>query len=224
MFTKTELLLGKENLTKIINSNICVVGIGGVGGFVVEILSRTGIGNLTLIDFDIIEPSNINRQIMSLNSTIGQNKAEVMGKRVKDINPNCNVKVFNKKLSANNVDKLLSNQNFDYVIDCIDIVTDKVDLIKYCKNKKIKIISALGTGNRSCLPHYIVEDIYRTKNDGLAKILRKKLRELNIDNLPVAFCVEIPDKKFQNPASLIWHPMVCASVLSAFVVNELIKK
>lgn len=222
MLTRTKELVGENGIEKIKNANICVVGIGGVGGMVCEILARTGISNLTLIDFDKVEKSNINRQIIALNSTIGENKAILMAKRIADINIGCKVKTITERLTAENAQNFIPPKT-NFVVDCIDNITDKISLICYCKKNNIPIISALGTGNRLGIPQYEIIDIFKTSNDGIAKVLRKKLREYNIENLDVAVSQASADIKQQNPASVMWHPAVCGSVLSAFVINKILE-
>lgn len=219
---RTKQLVGEKGMEKIKHTNICVVGVGGVGGIVCETLTRTGVGFLSLIDFDIVEKSNLNRQIIALQSSIGKNKAELMANRIADINANCKVEIIKERLTATNIEKLLP-KNIDYVIDCIDNITDKISLICYCKKHKIPIVSALGTGNRISVPKYEITDIYKTSNDGMAKILRKKLRENEIENLDVAVCENTTDIKQQQPASVMWHPTVCGAVMSAYVVNKILE-
>lgn len=222
MFTeKTKMLIGEKAMKILENSKVCVVGVGGVGGFVVEMLARSGVGNLCLIDFDKVEKSNINRQIVALNSTLEMFKVDVMKRKILDINPACIVKTFQNKLTAENI-KNFDLQQFDYVVDAIDSITDKINLIAFCKQNNIKIVSAMGTGNRIGLPNYHLTDIYKTKNDGLAKILRKKLKEMQIKSLDVVVCADNVDEKLQEPASVVWHPANSACILSAFVVNNLI--
>lgn len=218
---KTKILIGEAEMQTLNNSKVCVVGVGGVGGFVAEMLARTGIGNLTLIDFDIIEPSNINRQIVALNSTIGKFKVDVMKSRILDINPNCNIQTFKSKITANNI-KTFDLKQYDFVVDAIDNVTDKINLICYCKENNIQIVSSMGTGNRKGQSSYHIDDIFKTSNDGLAKILRKKLKEKAITSLDVAICTEKVDAKLREPASIIWHPANSACILTSFVVNNLI--
>jgi len=187
---RTEILIGKENLNKLKNSNVAIFGVGGVGGYVTEMLVRAGIENITIIDFDNVDKSNLNRQIIALNSTIGQPKVEVMKNRILDINPNCNVNAINCRYTKENSETLL-NQNYDYVIDAIDSVNDKINLIVECKKKELPIISAMGAGNRIGIPNFKITDISKTYNDGLAKVVRKKLKTENISKLDVAFCEEI---------------------------------
>jgi len=218
---KTKILIGGAEMQALNNSKVCVVGVGGVGGFVAEMLARTGIGNISLIDFDIIEPSNINRQIVALNSTIGKFKVDVMKNRILDINPNCKVQTFKSKITANNI-KTFDLMQFDFIVDAIDNITDKISLICYCKENNIKIVSSMGTGNRKGQSNYHIDDIFKTSNDGLAKILRKKLKEKDITSLDVAICTEKVDAKLREPASIIWHPANSACILSSFVVNNLI--
>ncbi|MBV1821807.1 tRNA threonylcarbamoyladenosine dehydratase, partial [Bacteroidales bacterium MSK.15.36] len=146
-FSRTELLIGKDNLLKLKNSTVAVFGIGGVGSFATEALARAGIGNLILIDNDVVSISNLNRQIMATLDTIGKSKVEIMRNRIKSINPNCNITMHEVFAKEDNLGDIL-NTNIDYVIDAIDTVSSKLSLISMCKGKNIPIISSMGTGNK----------------------------------------------------------------------------
>ena len=220
---RTKLLFG-EKMEIITNANVMVVGIGGVGGYVAECLARTGIEKLTLVDFDIVSETNINRQIIALNSTLGQSKVEVMKNRILDINPNCNVTAINKKLEAESLPEIIT-EKYDFVIDAIDIVTDKVNLIKYCYENNINIVSAMGAGNRFSMPEFIVCDIFETKNDGLARVLRKKMRENQINNHTVVCAKEKAIINNSNEiGSVMYQPAMCGLTISAYVINKLIEE
>lgn len=223
MDTRTKLLIGQENLDKIKNTKICVAGIGGVGGFVVENLIRTGVQNLCIIDFDIIEKSNLNRQIIATNLNLGRYKVEVMKERILSINPNVNLEVLAQKISQDNLDDF-NFQKFDYVIDCIDNSNAKIALIVYCKENNINIISALGTGNRFGIPEYEVKDLFETRDDNLARKLRKRLRKKHIGEMPCVCSKILPDFTNKEIASVMWQPCVCGCVLSSWVLNEIVKK
>lgn len=219
---RTEILIGKESLEKLKNSSVAVFGIGGVGGYVTEMLVRAGIENITIVDFDVVDKTNINRQIIALNSTIGQPKVEVMKNRINDINPNCKVVAINERYTRDNSSKILNN-NYDYVIDAIDSVNDKINLIIECKKKGFNLISAMGAGNRLSIPNFKVTDISKTFNDGLSKVVRKRLREENINKLDVAFCEDLPSVKGEVTGSISYFPSMCGCVISAYVINNLIK-
>lgn len=222
---RTKILIGQDGIEKLEKSNVAVVGIGGVGGHVCEMLVRAGIGNLTIIDFDKIDETNINRQVVANTETVGLLKTDVMKEILIKINPNCNVKTICEQLSKDNVDKVLTAEKYDFVVDAIDNVTNKIDLICFCKENGIKIVSAMGVGNRIGIPNFKVTDIYKTANDGLAKVLRKKLRERGISSLDVVISEEVAekiDKKTMSVGSISYYPTMCGCVLSAYVIQNLI--
>ena len=146
-FARFSMLVGDDGIEILKNSNVIVFGIGGVGSYIVESFARSGVGNITMVDFDEISESNINRQLHSLHSTIGQSKIEVMKDRVLDINPECNVKLI-KEMVIDNVSEVLNAEKYDFVIDAIDVISSKINLIEYCLENKIPIISSMGFGNK----------------------------------------------------------------------------
>ena len=223
MFRRTELLIGENNLDKIKNSNILVVGVGGVGGYVCEFLVRTGVQNLTIIDFDNVELSNKNRQIIALDSTLGKPKVKVLEARLKDINENLNINSIDERFNEELLLKI-DLTKFDYVVDAIDDVKNKVLLIKECFNKNIFIISAMGAGNRFDIPNFKVADIFKTYNDGLAKILRKKLKDEGVTKHKVVFSESKPAKIDRAVGSVAYYPPASASVLVAYIINDIISK
>ena len=222
MKSRTALLIGNEGINKLQNSNIIVFGIGGVGGHIVEMLIRAGVENITLVDYDKVSLSNINRQIIALHSTIGEYKVDVMRDRLLDINPNVKITIYRERYTADNRDMFFS-QKYDYVIDAIDDVSNKVDLIYYCKTNNIPIISAMGAGNRYSVPDFKIADISKTYNDGLCKVVRKKLRDLGITNHTVAFTDYIANKTSGEIGSISFYPAMCGCVIAGHVINELIK-
>ena len=221
---RTKILIGQNGVEKLEKSKVAVIGIGGVGGYTCQMLARAGVGNITLIDFDKVDETNINRQIVATTKTVGKLKTEVMRDIIFEINPKCKVNALCERFSLQNAERLLS-QNFDYVIDAIDSVPNKVELICFCKEKNINIISAMGAGNRIGIPTFKVVDIYKTFNDGLAKIMRKKLRERHIKTLDVVTSEEIAMKNGKNTeiGSISYYPAMCGCVLGAFVINKLLK-
>ncbi len=221
MFRRSEILLG-DKINKLFNANIIVFGIGGVGGYTTEMLVRSGIGSITLVDYDNVDISNKNRQIIALDSTIGRPKVEVMRERLIDINKDCNVTIINDKITPENIETF-ELEKYDYVIDAIDMVTSKIALIKYCKEKGINIISAMGAGNRADIPTFEVIDIYKTYNDGLAKVLRSKLKKDGVTEHKVVFTSNIATPNGDTIGSIAYYPAMCGCVLSAYVVQELIK-
>ncbi len=222
IFDRTQKLLGQNNLQKLANSNIIIFGIGGVGGYVAEMLARCGVGHLTLVDFDKVTDTNINRQIIALHSTIGRYKVDVMKERISDINPDCIVQTVASKVDATNVGQLLSKA-YDYAIDAIDSAVDKADLIECASKSGLSIISALGAGNRYRRPEFKVCDIYKTTNDGLAKKMRKLLRDRGVETLKVVYTDETPNKT-EQVTSIVYYPAMCGCLISSEVVNDLITK
>ena len=171
-FSRSELLFGKENMDKLKFAHVLVVGIGGVGGYVCEVLARGGVGNLSIVDFDNVSESNINRQIIALSSTIGRPKVEVMKERIFEINPNCNVLTYNVKVNKETIGRIFDDK-FDFVVDAIDDLNGKVLLAKTCQENGIKIISSMGAGNRVSIPNFKIDDLFKTHNDPLSKKFRK---------------------------------------------------
>lgn len=220
---KTELLIGNNGVSKLKNANIIIFGIGGVGGYTCEMLVRAGIGNLTIVDFDKVDITNINRQIIALNSNVGEYKVSAMQKRILDINSAINLNIVNARVCAENVKELL-NSNYDYVIDAIDSVTDKINLIVAAKELRLNIISAMGAGNRIQIPQFEVCDLYKTYNDGLAKVLRKKLKEKGINKHLVVFSKNQATPCGDQIGSISYYPAMCGCVLAGYVINELLNK
>lgn len=212
-----------DSIEKLFSANVIVFGVGGVGGYTAEMLVRSGVGNITIVDFDIVDISNKNRQIIALDSTIGKNKVNVLKSRLLDINPDCNVIAINTKLLKDNIEDF-NLKNFDYIIDAIDMVTSKIALIEYTHKNNIKIISAMGAGNRIGIPEFEVVDIYKTYNDGLAKVLRHNLRKLGIDKHNVVFSKNNAIPNGDTIGSIAYYPAMCGCVLSAFVIEELLKR
>ena len=221
--SRTVALIGEEANNRLKSSNVCVVGIGGVGGYVCQMLVRAGIENITLVDYDVVDTTNINRQVVANVDTVGKLKTEVMREMILKINPNCKVKVVSKKYEFQISDELFCEGKFDYVIDAIDSVKDKVDLIDYCKDNQINIVSAMGAGNRKDIPNFCVMDIYKTHNDGLAKVMRKRLRERGVSSLDVVTCTTTAERVQEGfIGSISYYPAMCGCVLSAYVINKLI--
>lgn len=192
---RTELLIKEEGLAKLKNAQILIVGLGGVGSFAAEFLARAGVGNLTIVDGDTVDITNINRQLPALNSTIGKHKVEVVGERILDINPEINLIKINEFLVPERMEEILSAQKYDYVLDCIDSVSPKITLIMTCKRKKIKIISAMGAGGKSDPSKVMVKDISKTFNCFLAKNIRRNLKKERIlKGVKCVFSTEIQDE------------------------------
>ncbi len=221
MFRRTEILLG-DKINKLFGANIIVFGIGGVGGYTAEMLIRSGVGSITLVDYDKVDISNKNRQIIALDSTIGKYKVDVMKDRISDINKDAKVTIIKEKLTPENIESF-HLENYDYVIDAIDMVTSKIALIKYCFDRNIPIISAMGAGNRMDIPKFEVTDIYKTYNDGLAKVLRNNLKKLGVTSHKVVFTSNIATPNGDTIGSIAYYPAMCGCVLSAYVLGELTK-
>ena len=177
---RSELLIKNEGIEKLKNANILVVGLGGVGSFAAEFLARAGVGNLTIVDGDTVDITNVNRQLPALHSTVGKNKVEVVAERILDINPEVQLVPINEFLSPERMDEMLENNKFDYVLDCIDSVSPKLALIKACRRRKIKIVSSMGAGGKMDPSKVMVRDLSKTNNCYLAKQIRKRLKKEGI--------------------------------------------
>lgn len=215
---RTKSLLGEDGIKKLQNASVTIVGIGGVGGEVAVLLARAGVGRLRLIDFDVVDETNINRQAVAYTNTVGKKKTDVLAEIIKKINPNCLVEAISKRLTKENVGELLGDF---FVVDAIDSVQDKVELIDYATKNNLQIISAMGAGNLFDYPYFKVVDIYKTSNDGLAKVLRKKLKERGVKKLQVV-APESVAQKISPVGSISYYPVACATVVSAYVVNQIL--
>ena len=215
---RTKSLLGEDGIKKLQNASVTIVGVGGVGGEVAVLLARSGIGRLRLIDFDVVDETNINRQAVAYTNTVGKKKTDILAEIIKKINPNCLVEAISKRLTKENVGELLGDF---FVVDAIDSVQDKVELIDYATKNNLQIVSAMGAGNRFDYPYFKVVDIYKTSNDGLAKVLRKKLKERGVKKLQVV-APESVAQKISPVGSISYYPVACATVVSAYVVNQIL--
>lgn len=222
MFSRLELLIG-DKINKLHNAKIIVFGIGGVGGYTVEMLARSGVGHLTLVDYDMVDITNKNRQIIALNSTIGRNKVDVMKERILDYYPECQVNTINQKLTPDNISEF-NLEDYDYIVDAIDMVSSKIALIVYAKEHNCNIISAMGAGNRIGMPQFKVTDIFKTYNDKLAKVLRKELRDRGIASHQVLLCENNPISCGKTIGSIATFPAVAGCMLASFVIEEIIKE
>jgi tRNA A37 threonylcarbamoyladenosine dehydratase len=234
---RTELLIQKEGLEKLMQSNVLVVGMGGVGAFVAEFLTRAGVGNLTIVDGDCVDKTNINRQLPATHSSIGLAKVDIMKNRILDINPEINLTSIQKFLNPEDMTSILDNKNYDFVVDCIDSVLPKLMLIKSCKKRKIKIISAMGAGGKIDPSQVMVRDISKTNNCYLAKQIRKRLkREFGITKgVKCVFSTELQKEnslqltdgtqfKKSYYGTISFMPALFGLYAAAEVVNFLIKK
>ena len=190
---RAELLFKPEGLNNLKNANVLVVGVGGVGSFAAEFLARAGVGNLTIVDGDVVDITNINRQLPALHSTVGLSKIDVVGNRLMDINPELNLTKVQEFLSPERAFEIVE-EKYDYVLDCIDSVTPKLNLIIGAKRKRVKIISSMGAGGKMEASKVKVADITNTVNCMFAKTIRRRLKEHKIDKLKVVFSSEIQDE------------------------------
>jgi tRNA threonylcarbamoyladenosine dehydratase len=219
---RTRLILG-EGYDKIKNAKIAVLGAGGVGGYVIEMLARLGVGEIFVVDFDKFDETNLNRQILSLTTNIGQKKCDVAKERILKINPNCKVTAICKKIARDTVGEILNNR-FDYVVDAIDDIKAKVEVIKFCHEKEIPLLCAMGTGNRAKMPQFMVENIWKTSYDGLARKLRNELKKENFTaSVDVCYTKEQPEKT-SALGSVVYYPLMCAGVMVSFISNRLLEK
>jgi len=189
---RAELLFKAEGLQKLQNANVLVVGLGGVGSFAAEFLARAGVGNMTIVDGDVVDITNINRQLPALHSTVGQPKVTVVGDRLMDINPALNLTRIEEFLSPERALAIVA-KDYDYVLDCIDSVTPKLNLILSAKRNRVKIISSMGAGGKMLASKVRVTDISNTINCYFSKTIRRRLKELKINKLKVVFSSEIQD-------------------------------
>lgn len=213
-----------NNLNKLFNTNVLIVGIGGVGGSALEMLVRTGINNITIIDYDKFEESNINRQIMCLKNDIGKEKVDVAKQRVLNINENCNIKTYNKKVDYSFLNNL--DAKYDYIIDACDDLNAKLELIKYAIKNDIKIISSCGTGNKLHPELLEILNIWKTEYDPLAKKLRNMLRKEKINNkIMVVSSKEKPLIKTNDfVGSISTVPNAAGILLASYVINDILKE
>ncbi|NDV64182.1 ThiF family adenylyltransferase [Bacteroides sp. 224] len=193
---RTTLLLGEEKMQRLSQAHVLVVGLGGVGAYAAEMICRAGVGKMTIVDADTVQPSNINRQLPALHSTVGQEKAEVLAKRFRDINPDIELKVLPLFLKDENIPELLDAAHYDFVVDAIDTLSPKCFLIYHTLQRKIKIISSMGAGAKSDITQVRFADINDTYHCGLSKAVRKRLQKMGVKRkLPVVFSTEQADPK-----------------------------
>lgn len=228
---RTSLIVGDEGIEKLKKSNVIVFGVGGVGSFAAEAIARAGVGNLTIVDFDDVDITNINRQLPALHSTVGKYKVEVMKERILDINPNINIKAIRNVYNKDTSEDILC-EDYDYVVDAIDMVTSKIHLIETCKSKGLEIISSMGMGNKLDPTKIVVTDIHKTSMCPLAKVMRKELKDRRIKKLKVVYSTEKPSdlkKKILNgkkitPGSTSFVPSVGGLIIASVVINDLLNK
>lgn len=230
-FSREELLIGKEAIEILKNSRVAVFGVGGVGGFVVEVLARCGVGTIDVIDNDVVDPSNINRQIIATADTIGQEKVNVVEQRIKSINPNA---VVNKHrcFFLPETAKDFDFTRFDYIVDAIDTVSGKIEIILQAKKAEVPVISCMGAGNKLDPTAFVVTDIYKTSVCPLARVMRQKLKKLGVQDLKVVYSTEkamkpnyppdMPPQRKVAPGSVAFVPSVAGIIAGGEVIKDLI--
>ncbi len=230
---RTELLLGSERLSELQRAHVLVVGLGGVGGIATEMLVRAGIGRLSIVDADIVQPSNINRQIVATHSAIGQSKASVLASRLRDINPAAEIEVIEEFLQDDNMVRLLDRHRYDFVIDAIDSLSPKVHLIRLSRERGLPIISSMGAGAKTDISSVRIDDLSRSHNCNLARAIRKRLRKLGISRgIPVVYSTELPREeaiieisgercKKSTAGTISYMPAVFGLHLAAYVIEHI---
>lgn len=221
-FCRTAQLLGIENVEKLFDKHVIVFGVGGVGGYVVEALARSGIGKISIVDNDVVNESNINRQIIALHSTVGMQKVEVLKNRILDINPECQVFVHNQFFLPENSNDF-DFSIYDYVVDAVDTVTAKLEIIKKSKESNVPVISSMGTGNKLNPMGFKVSDISKTKVCPLARVMRNELKKRGISKVKCVYSEENPVIQTQTPASVAFVPSVAGLLIASEVIKDLVK-
>ncbi len=226
---RAEMLLGREAMEKLGRSHVAVFGLGGVGSWCAEALARSGVGRMTLVDRDTVGESNINRQLCALTSTVGLPKTAVMAARLRDINPDLELRCIEGHYEAADRERFFAD--YDFVVDCIDLVACKIDLIMSCRERGIPIVSALGTGNKRGASQLRVDDISKTYGCTFARVIRRELRARGVEHHPVVYSPEEPMTPAQFeapppgrrsvPGSLIWVPASAGMLLCQYVVERL---
>ena len=222
-FKRLEMLIGKDNLNILKNKSVLILGVGGVGGYVAEALSRSDIGTLILVDYDIVDVTNINRQIIALESTIGKKKVDVLEERIKDINSGCKIIKIDKFIDLNNLEDLFK-YNIDFFVDACDTVITKKEVIKKCLDKDIDFISSMGTGNKLDPSKLEIIDIRKTVNDPLARILRKFIKDEKINKkVMVLSSKELPIKTGERtPGSTAFVPSSAGLLIASYIIKKFI--
>ena len=229
-FSRTEMLVGNEGMEKLGNAKVAVFGLGGVGSFVCEGLARSGVGNFILVDFDKVDESNINRQLIATVKTIGKYKIDLMKERILEINPKANVEVYKEFYMADSKTDIIT-EDLSYVVDCVDTIMAKIAIICKCDALDVPVISSMGTGNKLDPSMFEVADIYETSVCPLARIMKKDLRKRNIEKLKVVYSKENPintndcainqDRKYKVKGSVSFVPSVAGLIIAGEVVKDI---
>lgn len=207
-FSRTELLLGKEGMNRLLRARVAVFGIGGVGGHCVEALVRSGIREIDLVDNDVVSLTNINRQLVALHTTIGKSKVEVMKERILEINPEAKVHLHPCFFLPENADEF-PFEEYDYVVDAVDTVTAKIELVMKCQEKGVPIMSSMGAGNKLDASQFKVADIYKTKVCPLAKVMRRELKKRRVRKLKVVYSEELPKRPIEDMSTSCRTNCIC---------------
>ena len=231
-FSRTEMLIGNDGMDKLSDAKVAVFGIGGVGSFVCEGLARSGIGNFVLVDFDKIDESNINRQLIATVDTIGKHKVDVMAERIHKINPDANVETYKEFYMADCEIDIIT-KDLSYAVDCVDTIMAKIAIICKCDELDVPVISSMGTGNKLDPTMFEVADIYETSVCPLARIMKKDLRKRNIEKCKVVYSQEHAintndhpinqDRKFKVKGSVSFVPSVAGLIISGEVIKDIVK-
>ncbi len=232
IYQRTQMLIGEEAVNRLKASAVMIFGIGGVGSFAAEAVARAGVGRIILVDKDTVSESNINRQLVALHSTIGKPKAEIMKKRINDINPNISVEAIERFCLPDNVDEFFIEKT-DYVIDAVDTVSAKLAIVKKCKREGIDVISAMGAGNKLNPQDFEISDIYKTTTCPLCRVMRRELKNAGIPSLKVVYTKEEPKSKIKKidtetnkaiPGSISFVPSTMGLLLAGECIKDIVKK
>lgn len=222
-FSRTELLLGRDGVKRLQDASVAVFGIGGVGGYAVEALARSGVGRLHLIDHDKVSVSNLNRQIIAVTSTIGRYKVDAAKERILDINPKAEVYAYRTFYMPDTAEEFDFTQ-YDYVVDAIDTVTGKLAIIMQAKQVGVPVISSMGAGNKLDASAFEVADIYQTSVCPLAKVMRRELKKRGVESLKVVYSKEPPVSSERPPGSTAFVPAAAGLILAGEVVKDLARQ
>ena len=229
-FSRTEMLIGNDGMEKLKNAKVAVFGLGGVGSYVCEGLARSGVGNFILVDFDKIDESNINRQLIATEKTIGRHKVDLMKERILEINPDANVEAHREFYMADSETNIIT-EDLSYAVDCVDTIMAKIAVICKCDELDVPVISSMGTGNKLDPTMFEVADIFETSVCPLARIMKKDLRKRNIEKLKVVYSKEHPintnncpinkDRKFKVKGSVSFVPSVAGLIIAGEVIKDI---
>ena len=229
-FSRTEMLIGNDGMEKLKGAKVAVFGLGGVGSYVCEGLARCGVGNFILVDFDKIDKSNINRQLIATEKTIGRYKVDLMKERILEINPDANVEIYKEFYMADSKTDIITD-DVSYAVDCVDTIMAKIAIICKCDELNVPVISSMGTGNKLDPTMFEVADIFETSVCPLARIMKKDLNKRNLENLKVVYSKEHPintndceinkDRKFKIKGSVSFVPSVAGLIIAGEVIKDI---